>query len=111
MTKKRTWSDVMLWIGLYIFWVLVFQKRAFAFSKTMTVQFCYLLFVAANYYFNVYFSIPRFVYKKKYEAFVILFLAGIALTALVRVPLATFLSEHYFAPGKPPPGFSDLFLN
>jgi hypothetical protein len=111
MTQKRTWQNIILWIALYLFWILVFQKRAFAFSKTMTVQFCYLLFIAANYYFNIYFTIPRFLYKKKYGVFALLFLAGILAASLLRVPLATYLSQHYFAPGKPPPGFTELFLN
>lgn len=111
MTQKRTWQNITLWLVLYFFWILVFQKRAFAFSKTMTVQFCYLIFIAANYYFNIYFTIPRFLYKKKYGAFGLLFLAGILAASLLRVPLATYLSQHYFAPGKTPPGFSELFLN
>jgi len=77
----------------------------------MTVQFCYLLFIAANYYFNIYFTIPRFLYKKKYGIFALLFMAGILAASLLRVPLATYLSLHYFAPGKTPPGFTELFLN
>jgi len=77
----------------------------------MTVEFCYLLFIAANYYFNVYFNIPAFLYKKKYTAFALLFLAGIITTSLLRVPLATYLSQHYFAPGKTPADFSELFFN
>ena len=101
----------MLWTGLYLLWILVFQKRAFAFSKTMTVQFCYLLFIAANYYFNIYFTIPLFLYKKKYGIFALLFLAGIIVASLLRVPLATYLSEHFFAPGKNPPTFSELFFS
>jgi len=111
MKKERIWSGVLLWVGLYIFWVLVFQKRAFAFSKTMTVEFCYLLFIAGNYYFNVYFTVPRFLYRKKYAEFGLLFLAGILVAALLRVPLATYLSLHFFAPGKQPPGFYELFIN
>jgi two-component system, LytTR family, sensor kinase len=77
----------------------------------MTIQFCYLLFIAGNYYFNVYFTIPVFLYRKRYTAFAFLFLAGIVVASLLRVPLATYLSAHYFAPGKPPPGFSALFFN
>jgi len=111
MTQKRTWHNILLWIGLYLLWVIVFQKRAFSFSRTMTIQFCYLLFIAANYYFNVYYTVPVFLYRKKYAAFTSLFLAGIVSASLLRVPLATYLSKHYFAPGKPPPGFSELFLN
>ena len=77
----------------------------------MTIQFCYLLFIAGNYYFNVYYVVPVFLYRKKYAAFALLFLAGIVAASLLRVPLATYLSQHYFAPGKPPPGFSQLFFN
>ena len=77
----------------------------------MTIQFCYLLFIAGNYYFNVYYVVPVFLYRKKYAAFALLFLAGIVAASLLRVPLATYLSQHYFAPGKPPPGLSQLFFN
>ena len=111
MTQKRTWYNILLWIGLYLLWVVVFQKRAFSFSRTMTIQFCYLLFIAGNYYFNVYYVVPVFLYRKKFAAFALLFLAGIVAASLLRVPLATYLSQHYFAPGKPPPGLSQLFFN
>ena len=77
----------------------------------MTIQFCYLLFIAGNYYFNVYYVVPVFLYRKKFAAFALLFLAGIVAASLLRVPLATYLSQHYFAPGKPPPGLSQLFFN
>jgi hypothetical protein len=111
MTQKRTLYNILLWIGLYLLWVIVFQKRAFAFSRTMTIQFCYLLFIAANYYFNVYYTVPAFLYRKKYAGFALLFLGGIVVASLLRVPLATYLNQHYFAPGKPPPGFPELFFN
>ncbi|TMI78204.1 MAG: hypothetical protein E6H10_17540 [Bacteroidetes bacterium] len=111
MTQKRTWYNIIFWIALYFFWILIFQKRAFAFSKTMTVEFCYLLFIAANYYFNIYYNVPKFLYKKKYVAFGLLFLAGVIVAALLRVPLATYLGVHFFAPGRKPPGFYQLFVN
>jgi hypothetical protein len=111
MTQKKMWYNLFLWITLYLLWITVFQKRAFAVSRTMTIQFCYLLFVAGNYYFNVYYAIPSFLYKKKYAGFTLLFLGGIIAAALLRVPLATYLSEHFFAPGKPAPGFYELFRN
>jgi two-component system, LytTR family, sensor kinase len=113
MTKTQTkiGVQVLCWAALYFFWVMVFQKRAFAFSRTATVEFCYLIFVAANYYFNIYFTIPKFLYQKKYISFFISLLAGIAFTALLRVPLATYLNEHYFFVGKPQPRFAELFLN
>src|SRR5258708_14216113 len=101
MTQKRTWQNVTLWIVLYLFWIVVFQKRAFAFSKTMTIEFCYLLFIAANYYFHIYFAVPRFLYKKKYCFFALLFLAGIIIASLLSVQLAPYLITHFFAPVQP----------
>jgi hypothetical protein len=111
MAQKKTWYNIIFWIGLYFFWILVFQKRAFAFSRTMTVEFCYLLFIAANYYFNLYYNVPYFLYKKKYGVFLLLFAGGVIVAALLRVPLATYLSLHFFAPGKKPPGAYQLFLS
>jgi len=77
----------------------------------MTIQFCYLLFIAGNYYFNIYYTVPAFLYKKKYVGFASLFIVGIIVAATLRVPVATYLSEHYFAPGKPAPAFPELFFN
>jgi len=111
MAQKKMWYNIIFWIGLYFFWILVFQKRAFAFSRTMTVEFCYLLFIAANYYFNLHYNVPHFLYKKRYALFGLFFLVGVVVAALLRVPLATYLSVHFFAPGKKPPGAYQLFLN
>src|SRR5450432_576203 len=99
MIQARKWMHGLGWLGLYFFWIIVFQKRAFTFSRTLTVQFCYLLFIAANYYFNIYWTIPRFLYRKRYIAFGIALTAGVALSALLRVPLAQFLNAHFFLVG------------
>ena len=109
--KGKSGIHLLAWIGLYIFWVMVFQKRAFAFSRTATVEFCYLVFVAANFYLNVCISIPLYLYKKKYVSFSGILLGGIVVAALLRVPLATYLNTHYFLIGKPQPDFWTLFIN
>ncbi|HSZ87377.1 MAG TPA: histidine kinase, partial [Puia sp.] len=110
-TNQKIALQVLCWAALYFFWVMVFQKRAFAFSRTVTVEFCYLIFVAANYYFNIYFTIPKYLYQKKYFTFFVAMLAGISVTALLRVPLAMFLNLHYFLVDKTQPGFTELLLN
>jgi len=107
--KPNRWWHLAGWLVLYGFWVLVFQKRAFTFSQTLTVQFCYLLFIAANYYWATAFTIPRLLYRKQYIAFTGALLAGLILTAWLRVPLATYLNQHYFLVGKPQPGAVQLF--
>ena len=38
-------------------------------------------------------------------------LSGIATAALLRVPLAMFLNQHYFLVGRTQPGFTELLLN
>ena len=109
--KRKNLLHILWWVGLYIFWVMVFQKREFAFSRTATIEFCYLVFIAANFYFNIYFTIPTFLYKKKYVAFVAAMIAGIVLAALIRVPLAMFLNQNFFPVASPLPNFSSLFIN
>ena len=109
--KRNIGFHFLLWTTLYLFWIIVFQKRAFVFSRTMTVQFCYLFFIAGNYYFNVLYTVPKFLYQKKYVGFAVLMFSGIVAGALLRVPLATYLNLHYFIPGKLQPGFTELFRN
>src|SRR5689334_21783079 len=97
--KQHLWW----WLGMYLFWVMVFQKRSFALSTTASIEFCYLLFVAANYYFNVGFIVPRFLHQQKYLEYIFLFVVGVGCTALLRVPLAAYLNATYFFPSEPQP--------
>ncbi len=111
MVNKKNGLQVLWWIGLYFFWIMVFQKREFAFSRTATIELCYLLFIAANFYFNITYTIPNYLYRKRYLGFILLFIAGIVATALLRVPLALYLNAHYFLVGKEQPAMATLFIN
>jgi two-component system LytT family sensor kinase len=91
--------DILWWIALYLFWVFILQNRAFTFSRTLTVQFCYLVFIAANYYFNVYLTIPGFLYHKKYFVSGMLLLLGVVITALLRIPLVIYMNSRFFSVG------------
>lgn len=104
-------KHILFWAFLYLFWVLVFQQAELAFSQTATVEFCYLLFIAANYYFNTLYFIPRLLHQKKYWLFSLCFTGSIGVTALLRVPLAMFLNRTIFLPGKPQPGFAAIFTH
>ena len=112
MKKFRTplVSHAALWLALYIFWIMVFQKRAFALSHTATVELCYLFFIAVNFYFNTYIVIPKYLYALKYLQYFALLTAGIVFTALLRVPVATYLNANYFLVGKPQPSAPALFF-
>jgi two-component system LytT family sensor kinase len=103
-------KHIFWWIGMYAFWLMIFQKRSFTLSTTATVEFCYLLFIAANFYFNLYFTVPRYLYRQKYLEFALLFIAGIMITAMLRVPLAAYLNAHYFFPGESQPSLSAIFI-
>ncbi|HEX2607445.1 MAG TPA: histidine kinase [Flavisolibacter sp.] len=107
---KKWGIHMMLWAGLYLFWVMVFQNRSFALAQTATIEFCYLLFIAGNFYFNVSFAIPRFLNKGRYFQYALLFVAGIAMAAMLRVPLAMFMNESFFRVGKSQPSAAALFL-
>lgn len=99
------------WVGLYLLWLLVFQNHTFTFTRTLTVQFCYLVFIAGNFYWNLYYTIPVFLYKRKYTGFTLLVLAGIVVAAVLRVFLASYLNANYFLVGKIQPGAWDLFTS
>ena len=109
--KNRIWLHTLWWLSVYAFWIMVFQRREFSFSRTVTIEFCYLFFIATNYYVNFQYSIPRFLYKRKYLTFAGIFLAGILISAMLRVPLATFLNKHYFIPAQIQPRPAQLFFN
>src|ERR1700761_1478501 len=103
MKQQRIWISIGLWAGLYVCWITLLGDHVFTVTRTLTVQFCYLVFVAANYYAQVRYAIPRLLNRKKYLAFALFLPAGIALTALLRTPLAIYLQVHFFRPGFPAP--------
>lgn len=105
------WIHIAWWAGLYLLWVALFQHRALVVSRTLTVEFCYLVFVAANYYFHSRFTIPRLLYRGHYLAFALLLPAGVLVTALLRVPLALYLNRHVFNVGGAQPGALETFIN
>lgn len=111
MRRFNKWIDLIWWTALYLFWVFVLQDRAFTFSRALTVQFCYLIFIAANYYFHVYFAIPRYLNLKKYFVFGILLLSGVVITALLRVPLVLYMNRHFFHAPGPQPSVSGIFFS
>ena len=111
MSRKKAWLHFFFWGAIYLIWVVVFQKQSFAFTRTVTIQFCYLFFVAANFYFIIYFLAPRFLYRGKILRFGLFSIAGIVSAALLRVPIATYLNKEFFIPNQTQPGFRELFLN
>jgi two-component system LytT family sensor kinase len=89
--------------------VLVFQNRAITITRTIGIEFCYLVFIALNYYFTSNYLIPRFLNKNKYFPFLLLFSLSTALAALLRALVSYFITMYLYS--LPAPDFARLFPN
>jgi two-component system LytT family sensor kinase len=111
MKQQRIWISIGLWAGLYACWITLFRDHVFTLTRTLTVQFCYLFFVAINYYAQIHYAIPKLLHRKKYLSFALFVPAAILLSALLRTPLAIWLQAHFFRPGSPVPDAAAVFRN
>ena len=75
----------------------------------MTIEFCYLIFITADFYAINNFIVPQFLNKKRYVLFVVATLMIIVLSAWLRALLAVQMNVHYFH--TPVADFSTLYLN
>jgi two-component system, LytTR family, sensor kinase len=101
---------ILFWIAIYSFWVVVFRSYSISLTKTMTIEFCYLIFITADYYIINYFIVPAFLFKRKYILFITGTLGTVILSAWGRSAIALNMSLHYFhLPGNI--DFTDLFLH
>jgi len=96
---------------LYLFFVFILQNRVITLSRSLTVEFCYLVFIAANYYFQVSYGIPRFLHRKQYFLFITFLIAGIVVTAALRVPLVVYMNNHVFSSGNNTRGLTGIFYS
>jgi two-component system, LytTR family, sensor kinase len=111
MKKHPPIYHFLFWLLAYTGWIFVFGNNALALTRTVTIQFCYLLFIAANYYFNTVFNIPTRLDKKKYIEFGILFILGIVITAAIRVPLSFYLTTYLFGIKSPHFNYLSVFCD
>ncbi|HXB44949.1 MAG TPA: histidine kinase, partial [Puia sp.] len=81
----------------------------FSLTKTMTVEFCYLIFITADYYGINNFIVPRFLLKKAYVLFILSTIMIIALSAWLRALVALEMNLHFFRAA--PTDFGTLYLN
>ncbi len=98
------------WIAVYILWIAVFRNYSLTLTKTLTVEFCYLLFIIADYYTVHYYIIPKLFLKKKYALFVITTIAVLSLSAWLRAMVAVQMNLHFFHTAAAI-DFSTLYLN
>jgi len=62
----------------------------------MTIEFCYLIFITADFYGINNFIVPRFLLKKKYLLFVLSTILIIAVSAWLRALVALQMNLHFF---------------
>ncbi len=100
----------LFWIAIYLLWVAVFRSYSFTLTRTMTVEFCYLIFITADYYAVNNFIVPEFLLKKKYGSFISATLSVIALSAWLRALVARQMNKHFFG-SVLTAGFKELYFN
>jgi len=84
------------WLLAYISWVFILGNNTLVWSHAITIEFCLLLFIAGNYYFNALYTIPYLLNKKKYFLFGLCFLAGALVGAVLRVPVSLLVNRYLF---------------
>ena len=93
---RKILYHILFWAGVYLLWVLLFRSYSVAITRTMTIEFCYLLFITGDYYAIRAFAIPRLPGRKKYSLFVAAVVLVIAVSAALRAALALYMNVHYF---------------
>jgi two-component system, LytTR family, sensor kinase len=96
LKKRALLYHFLFWAGIYLLWVLIFRSYTIALAKTVSVEFCYLIFITADFYAVSNFIIPQFLFKKKYVLFVLTIIVTIALSALLRSLVALQMNQHFF---------------
>ena len=76
----------------------------------MTIEFCYLIFITADYYAIAYFIVPQLLLKRRYALFVSAIIIVIAFSAWLRTLVALQMNLHFFKPTQITE-FATLYLN
>jgi len=108
IVKNRFLYHCLFWLGVYLLWVFVFRNYSFSLTKTVTVEFCYLVFITADYYVIIYYLLPRFFKSKRYAWFGLYSAVLIAFSALLRSLVSVQMNLHVF--GGPRSVFGSLYL-
>lgn len=76
----------------------------------MTIEFCYLIFITADYYAIANFIVPQLLLKRRYALFVSAIIIVIAFSAWLRALVALEMNLYYFKPAQIT-DFATLYLN
>ena len=109
MERNNLIYHSLFWLGIYLLWIFIFRNYSFSFTKNLTVEFCYLVFITADYYAATYFIIPQFLKKRRYVWFVLLMILLIALSALFRAVISREMNLYVFT-NSPKIDFGTLYF-
>ena len=110
MKSRTLLYHLLFWAAIYLLWVAVFRSYSISLTKTMTIEFCYLIFITADYYAITSFIVPQFLLKKRYVFFVSAIIIVIAFSAWLRALVALQMNLHFFNPAQIT-DFATIYLN
>lgn len=96
MKINKIYYHVAFWLLAYFFWIYIFRNSALVLTHAITIQFCYLVFIAGNYYFNTLYTVPQLLNKKRYVPFALCLVGGVVAGALLRVPVSLLVNKYLF---------------
>jgi two-component system, LytTR family, sensor kinase len=102
MQYKTATYHVLTWMGIYLLWLMIFHSYSVQLSRTITIQFCYLIFIMADYYSISLYIIPKYLSVGKNVLFIFSIITLILISAILRTSLAVYMSRHYFDDSHPP---------
>ena len=70
---KYKFHHVLLWACYYIFWTLMYQKYFPSIWGIIVIVTVYFVFIALSFYTTAYYLFPRYLYKQKFGAFILIF--------------------------------------
>lgn len=100
----------MAWLAVWLSWVLVFRNYSFSLTKSMTIEFCYLLFITGDFYIILYGFVPRLLKKRRHVLFFLSSVLLIGFSAWLRALLSREMNIHIFD-SRPLPSFGRLFVD
>ena len=77
----------------------------------MQIEFCYLVFIAANYYFNVYYTIPHYLSRQKYLLFFLIVGVFLVITTWLRAEVVLFINSYFYGIPSSHIDFGKLYIN
>lgn len=111
MKKNKIIYHLAFWLLAYLFWIFIFRNSTLVLTRAITIQFCYLIFIAANFYFNEVYAIPFLLNNKKYVKFGLCFILAITVTAVLRVPVSFLVNTYLFKAADFHFNFLTIFYN